>query len=291
MEQRPLRLGDILDDYCPRERRVTNHAVVAMIEDHVKQTRCTACEAEHAYKGARLPKRRKKEDPAALFNEVLAGMQDNDAAAPGVSAPAVRPEGGSEPASDAQPPVDVATPASEQIDGEDDRPAPASDDSVRSNGDADARVAHASDTAAVAQPAPNEAEASDEPAAVEGPVHRRLIRATLPRVEGQKDARPAPEFTVRQSPTRGNYGNHQHGSDAFRGGDRVRQRGAGGGQSHGNSYGAANGNRNGNVRFQGGSGAGRSSGSGRPPLGRSGGPGSFRGGSSGPNKRGRGPRG
>ena len=26
MEQRPLRLGDILDDYCPRERRVTNHA-------------------------------------------------------------------------------------------------------------------------------------------------------------------------------------------------------------------------------------------------------------------------
>ena len=29
--QRQLRLGDILDDYCPRERRVTNHAIVAMI--------------------------------------------------------------------------------------------------------------------------------------------------------------------------------------------------------------------------------------------------------------------
>ena len=29
MEQRRLRLGDILDDYCPRERRVTNHAIVA----------------------------------------------------------------------------------------------------------------------------------------------------------------------------------------------------------------------------------------------------------------------
>ena len=39
MEQRRLRLGDILDDYCPRERRVTNHAVVAMIEDDVKQIR------------------------------------------------------------------------------------------------------------------------------------------------------------------------------------------------------------------------------------------------------------
>ena len=32
MQQRRLRLGDILDDYCPRERRITNHAVVAMID-------------------------------------------------------------------------------------------------------------------------------------------------------------------------------------------------------------------------------------------------------------------
>ena len=74
MEQRRLRLGDILDDYCPRERRVTNHAVVAMIEEDVKQTRCTTCDAEHAYKGARVPKRRKKETPDALYKEVLAGM-------------------------------------------------------------------------------------------------------------------------------------------------------------------------------------------------------------------------
>ena len=76
MEQRRLRLGDILDDYCPRERRVTNHAVVAMIEEDVKQTRCTTCDAEHAYKGARVPKRRKKETPAALYKEVLAGMPE-----------------------------------------------------------------------------------------------------------------------------------------------------------------------------------------------------------------------
>ena len=58
MEQRRLRLGDILDDYCPRERRLTNHAIVAMIEEDIKQTRCTTCDAEHAYKGGKLPKRR-----------------------------------------------------------------------------------------------------------------------------------------------------------------------------------------------------------------------------------------
>src|SRR6478609_9130814 len=74
MEQRRLRLGDILDDYCPRERRLTNHAIVAMIEEDIKQTRCTTCDAEHAYKGGKLPKRRKKETTAALYNEVLAGQ-------------------------------------------------------------------------------------------------------------------------------------------------------------------------------------------------------------------------
>src|SRR6188508_18573 len=62
MEQRRLRLGDILDDYCPRERRITNHLVVAMIEDEVKQTRCTTCDADHEYKGARVPAPRRKKD-------------------------------------------------------------------------------------------------------------------------------------------------------------------------------------------------------------------------------------
>src|SRR5437868_12672861 len=64
MQQRRLRLGDILDDYCPRERRITNHAVVAMIDDQVKQTRCTTCDADHDYKQARIPAPRRKKDSA-----------------------------------------------------------------------------------------------------------------------------------------------------------------------------------------------------------------------------------
>src|ERR1044072_2832463 len=73
MQQRQLRLGDILDDYCPRERRVTNHAVVAMLGNDVKQTRCTTCDAEHEYKHAKVPRqRRKNETPAALYSQVLA---------------------------------------------------------------------------------------------------------------------------------------------------------------------------------------------------------------------------
>ena len=108
MEQRRLRLGDILDDYCPRERRVTNHAVVAMIEEDVKQTRCTTCDAEHAYKGARVPARRKKETPAALYKEVLAGMPEADEAP--LLAAAAAPAPASLPAVPVAPPVVLVTP-------------------------------------------------------------------------------------------------------------------------------------------------------------------------------------
>ena len=71
MQQRQPRLGDVVDDYCPRERRVTNHAVVAMVGDEIKQTRCTTCDAGHEFKQARVPPQRKKKDvPGALYQQV-----------------------------------------------------------------------------------------------------------------------------------------------------------------------------------------------------------------------------
>lgn len=58
MEQRSLRLGDLVDDYCPRERRVTNHVIVALVGDSIRQTRCATCETEHEYKEAKVPKKK-----------------------------------------------------------------------------------------------------------------------------------------------------------------------------------------------------------------------------------------
>src|SRR6476620_10029923 len=89
MQQRQLRLGDILDDDCPRERRVTNHAVVAMIGQEVKQTRCTTCDADHEYKHAKVPRQRRKADsPAALYAQVSAGAPKRVAPTPPASAEA-----------------------------------------------------------------------------------------------------------------------------------------------------------------------------------------------------------
>src|SRR4051812_3207415 len=73
--QRQLRLGDILDDYCPRERRLSNHTVVAMVGDEVRLTRCTTCDTEHPYKGGKVPRQRKKTPVQAAYDEVLESVK------------------------------------------------------------------------------------------------------------------------------------------------------------------------------------------------------------------------
>lgn len=90
MEQRPLRLGDLIDDYCPRERRVTNHAIVALVGDSIRQTRCTTCESEHEYKEGRMPRKKLKDGEAQdLSGGVL--VSPKAAAAETHAAPAPAP--------------------------------------------------------------------------------------------------------------------------------------------------------------------------------------------------------
>lgn len=205
MEQRRLRLGDILDDYCPRERRVTNHAVVAMIDETVKQTRCTTCDAEHVYKGGKAPRRKKPETTGALYKEVLAGMEEPVTA--GVARDAADAEESAESEDMADPEID--------------------DDSQEEDGQVNMLPAD------------------------EGPVHRPLIRAQLPRPEGVKIERQAPEFTIRQ--------NNGRGPSNF----RSRNQNQGGA---GNGAGNAGGQRFGRGPHRGG-GRGPSQGFGRGPSG------------------------
>jgi hypothetical protein len=78
MQQRQLRLGDILDDYCPRERRLANHTIVAMVGDDIRLTRCTTCDTEHPYKGGKAPRLRKKKTPVqAAYDEVLESVKQD----------------------------------------------------------------------------------------------------------------------------------------------------------------------------------------------------------------------
>jgi hypothetical protein len=229
MQQRQPRLGDVLDDYCPRERRVTNHVVVAMINDDVKQTRCTTCDADHDYKQAKVPRvRRRTEPPAAL-------------AAQGFGVPKLH-DASQKPADDAEPvPASIAAAAVPALPVKNlENP-----ENPETDMDADGNVQQGPD---------------------EGPVHRRLIRASLPRTEGQAPpTRPNPEFTIRQPnnsrqnrfrPRHGGPGQNQgrggggpmqssgNGNRSFGGGFPQRQHGGGGGGNPSRRHGGGGGGRN-----------------------------------------------
>ncbi len=73
MEPRRVRLGDVIDDYCPKCRLIMNHGVAGMVGDEVRKVRCNTCISEHVYKHGQLPKRRRNET-SRLFDEVLRGM-------------------------------------------------------------------------------------------------------------------------------------------------------------------------------------------------------------------------
>ena len=73
MEPRRVRLGDVIDDYCPRCRLIMNHGVVSLIGDEVKKVRCNTCLSEHQFRHGQLPASRKKA-AAKLFEEVLKGI-------------------------------------------------------------------------------------------------------------------------------------------------------------------------------------------------------------------------
>ncbi len=186
MEQRQLRLGDILDDYCPRERRITNHAIVAMIDQEVKQTRCTTCEADHQYKHAKVPlARRKKDATSAAYSEVLAAVQQEAPA--GV--------------------IRLADPADDKSAARDETKTASVGLEVVAARPEEAPAPAAETVAASPMPAAEPAAegGSEERGPDDGPVHRRLIRATLPRTTDTPVARPVPQFTMRDPGPRASH--------------------------------------------------------------------------------------
>jgi hypothetical protein len=222
MTQRRLRLGDVLDDYCPRERRITNHAVVAMIEDTVKQTRCTTCDAEHEYKQAKVPaaRRRKTGVSGAQLVEGAARLPEESDMHEDLRSLDESPGAADNDGTVEDPETAMALDAEEQT------------------GLAAASSADSADGDA----AEDAGERSDD--RDEWPVHRPLIRAQLPRPEGHIPERKAPDFTIRQG---GKF-------DPNRNGQRHRGHRPGGRQAQGQGQPGQGGSRFGGPRGQGGQG-------------------------------------
>jgi translation initiation factor IF-2 len=220
MLPRKLRVGNLVDDYCPRERRLSNHAIVALVGDEVRQVRCTTCDAEHEYRQGKVPSSRKKKP--ALADPPLA---------PARSAP-----DGAASSEPADPPPDETAGAASSPAG-----VPA--------------AAHSAPAQKV------EATVEDAaPAHADIAFHRRLIRATLPRVEGDVPARPIPEFTMHRPAPAGHGPRHGKPFRPGQGGGLHRPGGGGksgfgagrpGGPRHGQGQGEPNGNTFGHRSGQG----------------------------------------
>jgi hypothetical protein len=68
---REVRLGDDIDDYCVRCKRVMNHAVVSVINAEPAKVRCRTCHSDHDYRREQPPPPKVDPRKQALFNEVL----------------------------------------------------------------------------------------------------------------------------------------------------------------------------------------------------------------------------
>ena len=67
-----MRLGDVIDDHCIKCRRVTNHAIVSIVNGEAAKVRCRTCYHDHDYRHEQAPPSKKDLKKAELFKEVLA---------------------------------------------------------------------------------------------------------------------------------------------------------------------------------------------------------------------------
>lgn len=77
MADRAPRLGDVIDDYCPRCRLLLNHDVTSLFADQVAKVTCRTCHNTHDFRHALVPAKRKsvhKDDKKSLMEQVLATM-------------------------------------------------------------------------------------------------------------------------------------------------------------------------------------------------------------------------
>jgi hypothetical protein len=78
---REIRLGDDIDDYCVRCKRVMNHNVVSVVDGKPAKVRCRTCHSDHDFRNEQPPPPKVDPKKAALFNEVLKKVSPADAAA------------------------------------------------------------------------------------------------------------------------------------------------------------------------------------------------------------------
>jgi hypothetical protein len=64
-----FRLGDDIDDYCIKCKRLTNQAILAIVDSKVVKVRCRTCYSEGPYRACEIPPTKRQLKKAALLTE------------------------------------------------------------------------------------------------------------------------------------------------------------------------------------------------------------------------------
>lgn len=65
------RLGDDIDDFCVKCKRVMNHLVVSLLNDGPAKVRCRTCHSDHDFRNEQAPPPRVDARKAALIQQAL----------------------------------------------------------------------------------------------------------------------------------------------------------------------------------------------------------------------------
>src|ERR1051326_3160168 len=79
---RDPRLGDDIDDFCVRCKRIMNHAIVSVVNNEPAKVRCRTCHNDHDYRHEQAPPPKVDTRKQALFNEVLAKVTPGATSSP-----------------------------------------------------------------------------------------------------------------------------------------------------------------------------------------------------------------
>jgi hypothetical protein len=76
-----FRLGDVIDDFCVKCRRLTNHSIVSLVDGNAAKVRCRTCYHDHDYRHEQAPPTKKElkkaEAEAAALAAAAAGNPPN----------------------------------------------------------------------------------------------------------------------------------------------------------------------------------------------------------------------
>jgi hypothetical protein len=74
------RLGDVIDDFCVKCRRLTNHSIVSLVEGQAAKVRCRTCYHDHDYRHEQAPPSKKELKKAEAAQAALAAANGGGSA-------------------------------------------------------------------------------------------------------------------------------------------------------------------------------------------------------------------